>query len=533
MERLTSSQINDFNNPLAFARERTARVGEVDLTARSSSTLRTNDREASFRLVRGATQRLETMRSNLLSMLKLSRAGERSSNSPLRTEEIYGKLRSLSAGFDQVVNSVRFDGKPIFNGNRLTLGMDSGSRPLSMDTSKLLTHGENSLNLSTTKQTAEITVFEAVDDVILNQNATFTGVSLTGATYIEGSNPALELDNTSYKIKILFTGNNSAIEIRDRFGILVERQDGIDLTGRGREFVDFNVGIRLEIEKKPAVGALDSLDFTFDKAVEVNASILYRRIETHTLRNTGDQENNIPDGATLLFDARLGNTASGQLSVANPQLTPPTNITAALESGFYNLSIEYRGKNSFVRLTDALGRVRGFLFDLDLTNERTIVNFDGGLSVVINNTGLSDTGRLEVPIRYNRRPPAIQEFDFRKYSGQIKDAIEAVESELRKMQETQTRIEEIQAQRNPNTRANAQTAASLAASSSLNILSGGNSGPLSVLKQNPSEQLAIAANAIFSSTSALRTQANQTPEQLRSLQQAAASNILSGANPMF
>ena len=202
MERLTTTQINDFNNPLAFARERTVRVGQTDLETRETQHFRTKNREASFRLVTGATKRLETLKGNLETMLDLSRSGERISNNSYKREEIYGKLRSLSAGFDQIVDSVRFDGNPIFSGNTLNLGMGAGSRPLKLETSKLLTYGENSLKLSTTNATAEITVFETVDDVILNQDTSFTGISLSAASYIEGSNSALELDNTNYKVKI-------------------------------------------------------------------------------------------------------------------------------------------------------------------------------------------------------------------------------------------------------------------------------------------------------------------------------------------
>lgn len=530
MERLTSSQINDFNNPLAFARDRTTRVGEAALESRSSQNFRTSGREASFRLVRGAAERLETMQANLQTMLELSRSGESARNSPRKTEEIYGKLRSLSAGFDQVVDSVRFDGNPIFNGNKLTLDMGGGSRPLTLETSKLLTYGEDSLNLSTSNPTAEVTVFETVDDVILNQDTDFTGISLAGASYIEGSNPALELENTNYKVKIQFTGNDSAVEIRDRFGALVERQEEIDLSGEGREFVDFDVGVQLEIDKAPILDALDDLDFSIDDPIEISSSILYRRVDTHSLRNDAEGESGTPDGASLLFGARLGDSETGQLTVSDPQLTTPAENTAALESGFYNLDIEYRGENSYARLTDGLGRIRGFKFGIDLSGERSTLDFDGGLSVTVENSGRTENGTLRVPIEYNRRPPAIEEFDFRKYSGEIEAALETVDAERSKIEETATQIEEINAQRNPNTQANNQTPASLAATGSLNILSGGGNGPLAVLNGNTSQSLAQAANSIFSTTTALRTQANQTPEQLTSLRQASAVNILGGAS---
>lgn len=525
MERLTTSQINDFNNPLAFARDREVRVGQTDLATRETQNFRTKDREASFRLVTGATKRLDTLKSNLETMLDLSRSGERTRGDSFKRDTIYGKLRSLSAGFDQVVDSVRFDGNPIFSGNTLTLGMGAGSRPLSLETSKLFTYGEDALNLSTSNETAEVTVFETVDDVILNQNSSFTGITLSGASYIEGSNSALELDNTNYKVKILFTGNDSAVELRDRSGAVLERQEGINLSGEGREFVDFDVGVQLQIDKQPILGALDDLDFTTDNPVEINASILYRRLDSHTLRNDGSQTDT-PDGASLLFEAALGNDEVGQLSVSEPTLTPASSDSDALESGFYNMNIEYRGESSYIRLTDALGRIRGFKFDVDLTAESTSVDFDGGLSVTIANSGWSDNGSLQVPIEYNRRPPAIDEFDFRQYTRQIEAAMTVIDDELDKMTAIGAEIQALNAQRNPALQANGITAASLSASSSLNILSGGNSGPI-LINANTSKSLAQAADQIFATTTAFGTQANQTPEQLASLQVASAVNILS------
>ncbi len=208
--------------------------------------------------------------------------------------------------------------------------MGAGSRPLSLETSKLFTYGEDALNLSTSSETAEVTVFETVDDVILNQNSSFTGITLSGASYVEGSNSALELDN----------------------------------------------------------------------------------------------------------------------------------------------------------------------------------------------------GSLQVPIKYNRRPAVIDEFDFRQYTQQIEAAMLVLDDELAQITQTAAQIQELNAQRNPALQANGMTGASLSASSSLNILSGGNSGPL-LINAGIGKSLAIAADQIFATTTAFGTQANQTPEQLASLQMASAVNILS------
>ena len=130
-----------------------------------------------------------------------------------------------------------------------------------------------------------------------------------------------------------------------------------------------------------------------------------------------------------------------------------------------------------------------------------------------------------MPIKYNRRPAAIEEFDFRQYTQQIEAAMLVLDDELAQMATTSAEIQALNAQRNPALQANGMTAASLSASSSLNILSGGNSGPL-LMNAGIGKSLAIAADQIFATTTAFGTQANQTPEQLASLQMASAVNIL-------
>ncbi|HKJ89744.1 MAG TPA: hypothetical protein VJ960_01330, partial [Oceanipulchritudo sp.] len=155
MDRLTTSQIADFNNPLAFARPREERVGQTQIqSVASGSPIRTDDIEASFRLVTGASERLETLEGNLTTMLELARSARFARGNELKLQEIYGKLRSLSAGFDQVVEAIRFSGQTVFQGETAFLDLGPGARPLELDVAKLKTYGEDSLNLSEAEATA-------------------------------------------------------------------------------------------------------------------------------------------------------------------------------------------------------------------------------------------------------------------------------------------------------------------------------------------------------------------------------------------
>ena len=142
MDYLTTSQIADFNNPMAFARTRTTRVGQTEIGSANQRTVRTNDIEESYRLVLGATEKLEILSGNLNTMLELTDSGRRTTPDSRKQEEIYGKLRSLSAGFDQVVEAIRFDGESIFTNKPIVLTQGPGTRDLLIDPVSLLTHGD-------------------------------------------------------------------------------------------------------------------------------------------------------------------------------------------------------------------------------------------------------------------------------------------------------------------------------------------------------------------------------------------------------
>jgi hypothetical protein len=127
MDYLTTSQIADFNNPMAFARTRTTRVGQTEIGSEHQRTVRTGDIEESYRLVLGATEKLEILSGNLNTMLDLTNSGMRNLSNSRKQEEIYGKLRSLSAGFDQVVEAIRFDGESIFTNKPIVLTQGPGN----------------------------------------------------------------------------------------------------------------------------------------------------------------------------------------------------------------------------------------------------------------------------------------------------------------------------------------------------------------------------------------------------------------------
>lgn len=519
MERLTTSQIQDFNNPLAFARKRTQRVGQTQLTGRTSNTLRTNDIEESYRLVTGASERLKTLSGNLHTMLDLARQGQRIRGNQRKLQEVYGKLRSLSAGFDQVVDAIQFKGNPVFSGKDLILSLGTGSKPLEIDAMNLHTYGDSSLNLSESDPNAKATIRYNIEDVVLNEAYSLVGLDLEEANYIPGSNGALELENGKYKVKISYEGADSTVELQTLEGVLIEKQEGVDLSGSGREWVDFDAGIRLSFAKDQILQSIDKYDFEAYGPAYLSATLTYERVHAHTLRTS--EGSNTKEIAEFLYDPILTSDSGGTLKALNSQVTPVAQNKSALPSGTYTLAIEYRGENSYIRLSDSLGRLRGYAYGVDLSTEGTTkVDLGVGVSFEINNDGYSGNASLRIPLQYEHPSPALDDFNFREYAKRIEAAIKVVEEESAAMSEAIAEIEEFNRLRNSAATSATPNLLAFNSSSALSILSQPSFGPKSFDPAASQARTSLLANQLFSSTTALPAQANQSPEALASLQNA-------------
>ncbi|MFO7724200.1 MAG: hypothetical protein R6V45_01515 [Oceanipulchritudo sp.] len=522
MDRLTTSQIADFNNPLAFSRPREERVGQAQIqNTDSGSPIRTDDIEASFRLVTGAAERLETLEGNLNTMLELARSARFARGDERKLQETYGKLRSLSAGFDQVVEAIRFSDQALFEGETAYLDLGSGARPIELDVAKLKTYGEDSLNLSEAEPSARASVSFRTEDRIVNETYDIVGLDIDEASYVPGANPALELENGTYKIGISYAGAGSSVEIRTPEGAVVERKENVDLSGSGREWVDFDSGVRLSFEKENFFSFFDKFDFETNGPAELTATLTYERVEGHVLR-TG--EASPEDSVNIPFSPVLSD-ASGSLTVSDPRIAPVDVTRQALESGFYTLDIEYQGENSIARLTDSLGRLKAFDFAIDLSGEgSTQLDLGVGLSLSINKDQFSTEGAsLTVPIDYQRQTPPIEDFDFREYANRIEEAITIVQEQRGIIDDASERIQEVNQLRNSASTSGLPSVGALNASGALSILSGEGANSL-FSPASSSARLDTLSNQLFSATTALPVQANQSPQELASLQNTAATN---------
>jgi hypothetical protein len=386
MEYLTTSQIADYNNPMAFARTRTTRVGQTEIGSANQRTVRTNDIEESYRLVLGATEKLEILSGNLNTMLELTDSGMRNSSDSRKQEETYGKLRSLSAGFDQVVEAIRFDGESIFTNKPIVLNQGPGTRDLLIDPVSLFTHGDNSLDLSQKTASASAGIKYRTDDYILNDPYDIVGLEIAKASYIEGSNSALELETGVYKVGIQYSGSASSVELRTQQGDVIQRKNA-DLSGSGKQWIDFDSGVRLEFVMEDILSPIDKHEYsTLDPSPE------YLRSFTYSNEQINENQINILNTDDYNLDEYI----------KIKQINFPTSSSSHnyQNDESYFIDIEYKGDSSFLKIKDAN----------DQLIENKIINLSGDNNAEPK-TIILDSG-VELTFELSKRP--IDKYDFYK-----------------------------------------------------------------------------------------------------------------------
>lgn len=514
MDYLTTRQIDDFNNPLAFARDRLTTVGQSLIGTDETSPIVTGSMEESYSLVVGASDRLETLHGNLSTMLDLATKGSRVGGNERKAAEYYGKIRSLTAGFDQIVDAIRFDKQPIFTNRNIRLEMETGGRDIDLEPIRLLTYGEDSLNLSETMPSADISVDFFTDDQIVNSGYDIIGLNLTGGSYHDSGKPTAELENGIYKIDIAYAGADSSVSIRTREGELVQRLDNIDLSGTGSQWVDFDQGVRLNFDMESLFTSFDKYDFENKGPAQLSATMTYKRIDRQLIRTEDGPAQNA--SAELLFESplRIGETS---IRVFEPTVAPVEDGARALKTGNYNIEIDYHASNSVVRLRDSVGRIAAYEFGVDLSAQGTQkINFGNGLSFNFSNDGFVTEGaQYSTSLKYTAETNGLENFDFRDYQSRIRDALKIIEEQQAVIAETKSKIEEINMLKN-QANTSVPNAAAFNASSALGLLSGG--GGVGIFASvSPGARFGMLSEQLFQTTTAFPTQANQSPEALAQL----------------
>lgn len=499
MQRLTTRQIAEYTSPLAFSTLRSQPFGQAPQVDRKRPVV-TSSLEESYRLVRGAKERMGMVRANLTTLLELSQQGQRSGVSDRRRAELVGLMRSLTAGIDDIISQSKFKEQPLFEGKKFNLGLERG-QPLRFELPDLRTSKIGDRPLTRQIERADV---EILYDAGLNARNTASGLfglEVSAGELVPPREGFPELRDGIYNGEIRYEGANSTVIIRDQSGLELIRQNNVDLSGSGREFVTFDNGLQLQVDKESLFDAIDKYDFENFGPASHHFSFGYERVKGQELYS-GDGNSAVHDQVGLLSNLSLNRDGSS-LQINGVRMSGVADGVEGLDSGSYLLEVRYNGSESSVRLTDLSGRVRGEVRGVDLTQNRT-VTLDTGLRIEIGNTGLADgvTGRASAVVEVERARSATDKFDFRGYSASIEAALKLIDEQMELLAEAEFAIEDQNMLKNAMAQGVTMPSAALMAGGATGILTSSVTGKFNLFGGGALDsQLGAVSSQIFNHTS--------------------------------
>lgn len=444
---LTSTEISDYNNLNAFSMERSiARLAgaspispEVDET---QNNLKIHSFEESLNFLAGSQSRLDMIRQNITTMQEIVEEANGRNVSLRKQEEYFGKLRSLSAGLDQIVEQTFFKEASFMNGRSVVLVEGSSSTSTTtLDFSNLYTFGEDSLGLSEKKASAETGVSYSFATMLHNQSSGLVGLDIASTEATSVAMGQLELETGDYQIEFLYQGPDSTIILRDLDGEEKVRKEGVDLGGDGQEIIDMGVGFKLFVEKENPFGEdLDKYDYENLGSTSLKADFNYKRNFQHLLHS---EEGSVTETTAVLQNSVPAKDGNNQLKVSSIASNSVSSGFKELETGQYLVEVVYHGKDSRVRLLDAEGGLLGLHF-VDLEQSDTH-NFNLGVGVVldIENLNFSQEGAITtVSFDYQKSTQNAQDFDYKSFQNRLDAAADQVDSLATLVSDTLTKFQE-------------------------------------------------------------------------------------------
>lgn len=507
MERISAQQVRDFIDPRAFATPRTE-AARNDVTTAREKRITTSTANESLSLLLGGQNRLEDLLSNMLNLRDLAAQGARGGLSDYRYDELFGKIRSLSAGIGQAVEGTQFDGKAIFDGRELKLS--NGANTFTLETKDLNIAGEEALNLVKQQAGGKVTVGYEAATLIRNQNSGLTGLDIADAVGVERTDGKAELADGKYQLEIKYAGPDSTIIVRDQYGAKLSQDEGIDLSGSGTEIVQLSTGIQLTIEKEQLLTTYDKYPYETLGPVSLFADLDYEQVNFQALQD-GEEFTPITAQAEFVYQPKR-RYDQGSFNILKVETDGVSKIGKELEAGTYTVKVKYRGEDSIVELRDNFGRMLARQNGLDLTEDgEHTVDLGVGVRLTLENRGLdaSASDDEQAVIRYTPGYSYERNFDFGAYIERIDAAIAVLDEQLTAFDDAITQIEQVQQwQRGAASNNNFSSVYSL-----LNGTTGG--GLLSLLNpKQASAQLSITGTQLFSSINGLAVQGNLSPNVL-------------------
>jgi hypothetical protein len=497
MEYISPSDLRSFLDPRAFSVARASARGAVALAPDAKPITSTTTR-STLGLLLGAEQRLADMRTSLQTMLNLSIEGAQARGNERKYDAAYGKLRSLTAGFDQVLQASTFRGEQLFDGRDWKVSAD-GQR-LDLETRDLRASGE-ALGLVERREGAKVTVGYDVATIIRNSNSGLRGLDIADAVGIERTDGRPELEDGKYRLEIEYNGPDSKLVFSDQFGVKIETLTNIDLTGSGIDLIKFKAGIQIKLEKLKNTIGFDKWDYEKDGPVSLHADLNYERVSWHTL--AGDQNRADANAeASWTYKARKAFNAPalnfGEITANG--VTPGRNELAA---GDYQLRVKYRGDKSVVEVRDVNGVMKARLANVKLGPDSGTYTVDTGLGVkfTLENKDWGATEReMRATFKYEPVTGGERNFDFVGYGQRLVDAIGVIDEQLSSVSSSIEAVQGRQAMLNGRIRGNSPTTL---------LLGGG--GTISSLLSGASvnARLQVSGMQLFSSiNSGVATQGN-------------------------
>lgn len=487
MEYISPSQLQSFLDPRAFAVSRTAARGALDVTE-SVIAIESEKTNTTLNVLLGAEQRLADFRTSLQTMLDLTIQGAKSGSSDRLYDEAYGKLRSLTAGFDQVLEATTFGGKVMFDGREWKL--DANGQPVELEGMDLRAAGDN-LGLVERSEGAKVTVGYDAATIIRNSNSGVVGLDIADAVGIPRTDGQPELESGKYHVEIEYNGPQSRLIFSDEFGMKIEELTDIDLTGSGIDLIKFKAGIQISLEKLKTTIGYDKWDYENDGPVSLHADLNYERVAWHTLAGDTNRADAVAEAEWTYKGTKDYSSPSLNLGDINPNGV----ISGAQElaEGSYSLKVKYRGEKSIVEVRDLNGMMMLRMNDVDLGPESGTYTIDTGKGVkfTIENTNFGyQEKEINATFNYKPTPANNRDFDFLAYGERLVDAIAVVDEQLSSVTSS---IEQIQER---SALARGQTSGS---SSITSLLGGGGSVASLLSGANVSARLNVSGMQLFSS----------------------------------
>lgn len=392
MNEISRSDIERWNNPFEFAIERdpVLEPGEEGDTPLGESSPETKNLQESKNVLRAAFDRLETIESNLMSMLQLAEEISEKEAAGLTKEdyqEYYGKIRSLAAGIDEIARTSKANGERVLDGSPINLAYDLANR---QDILQL--RDMTALGISERVRSAQTEVYLSPTSANFNKIEPIIGLVLGESAASAVDSGKEELETGQYRLKAIYEGANSKVQLMDGFKVL-EEVENVDLSGDGEEVVDFGNGLSVVYNKTSFQAGLgfDKHDFENEGPANYYMDVSYTRVSKFQLAEAPSDD--ITSAVLSNSKNATDDPADGDGSISFTGASPAAVAKGEeqLEAGSYEISINYFGANSTATLRDSSGRLVEFKSRIDLSgNGEKTIDFGRGFSLNLENTDFSN-----------------------------------------------------------------------------------------------------------------------------------------------